>query len=91
MRGFSTALSIVSGIAVAPYLVALTEHFIPAAPTWFPYVVALIFSGVLYGVGMDGLRPVAAAMLVGAVLFAAGQQYVPQRIDFLGLDVNAPF
>jgi hypothetical protein len=91
MKGFSTLLSVVAGAAIAPYSVALIEYFIPSAPSWFPYAVVLIFAGVLYGVGVDVLRPIALALAVGVVLFGLGQQYVPQRIDFLGVDVERPF
>lgn len=91
MKLFSTLLTVAAGFAVAPYMVALTEHFIPRSPDWFPYIVVLIFSGVLWAVGLDMLRPIAAAIFVGAVLFGLGQQYIPLRLDFLGLDVPAPF
>jgi hypothetical protein len=91
MKLFSTALLLAAGFAIAPYMVGLTDHFIPRGPTWFPYVVVLIFSGVLWAVGVDVLRPIAAAIVIGTVLFALGQQYYPQRLEFFGVDAPPPF
>lgn len=91
MKGFSTILTVLAGLAISPYMVGLTEHFIPSAPSWFPYVVVIIFSGVLYAVGIDALKPISAAIVVGVILFGVGVTWIPQRIDFIGVDVRAPF
>lgn len=91
MKLFSTLLTVAAGFAIAPYMVALTEYFIPRAPNWFAYVVVLIFAGVLWAVGVDMLRPIAAAIVIGVVVFGLGMQYYPARLDFLGLNVPSPF
>lgn len=91
MKLFSTLILVAAGFFIAPYLVAVTERFIPGAPSWFPYITVMIFSGVLWAVGIDMLRPVAAAIFVGCILYGLGQQYYPQRIDFFGVDPGKPF
>ena len=91
MKLFSSLLLVAAGFAISPYMIGVTERFTPGAPSWFPYVVVLIFSGVLWAVGVDMLRPVAAAIFVGTVLFGLGMQYYPQRIDFFGVDPGKPF
>jgi hypothetical protein len=84
-------MTFVSGFAASPYLVALTEHFIRGSPDWFPYLVIILVGGVFYAVGVDVLRIAAAGIVIGVVLFALGQQYYPQRIDWLHAEAPKPF
>ena len=91
MKGFSSVLTFIAGLAMSPYLVALTEKFISGSPNWFPYLVVMLVAGVLYAVGVDVLRILGAGMVVGVVLFAVANQYYPQRIDWMNAPAPKPF
>lgn len=92
MKGFSSMLLIAAGFLISPALVALVNHFIPEGPDWFPFVIVLLFSGILYAVGI--LRGASIGMILGVVLFGVALATIPLRLGFLPADlrtVPAPF
>lgn len=86
MKGFSSLLMVVAGFVVGPPLVALTDHFIPGAPNWFPYVIILLFAGVVYAVGI--LRGAAIGIIVGVLVFGLAQSFIDLRLSWLPNDLR---
>jgi hypothetical protein len=92
MKGFSSLLLGISGFVVGAPLVALTHHFIPGAPDWFPFLIIILVAGVVYAVGV--LRWAAIGIIVGVLVFGAALSGIPLKLDFLPVDlrqVPAPF
>ena len=91
MKSMSSILLLLGGIAAAPYLVALTEHFITGSPNWFPYLTVILISGVMYAVGVDVLRVVGIGLIIGTILFGIGMQYYDARLDWMRAEAPKPF
>ncbi|HEX9776121.1 MAG TPA: hypothetical protein VGB83_11165 [Actinomycetota bacterium] len=91
MRGLTAGAIALAGLVMAPFLISLADEFMPGTPDWFPYLVVVLFGGILFAVGVQALRYLSAGTVAGALAAAFIMAYAPGRLTWLPVDLRPPF